>query len=100
MKKKISALLLLLVLVKAEVKKQRNLYEDILKTADNKYEIRTTMDNIIKKSGLTENEYWNTYAVQGYKNALIIGKTREKLGADIERTLKELRLKAEINYYN
>lgn len=85
---------------KAEAKKQRNLYEDMLKTADNKNEIRTAMDNIIKKSGLTEDEYWNTYAVQGYKNALIIGKTREKLGVDIEKTLKELRSKLEINYYN
>jgi uncharacterized cupredoxin-like copper-binding protein len=85
---------------KAEAKKQRDLYEDMLNKADNKDEFKTTMDNLMKILGLTEEEYWNSYAVQGYKNALTIGKTREKLGADTEKTLKELRVKAKINYYN
>ncbi|ERI93901.1 hypothetical protein HMPREF1982_01336 [Clostridiales bacterium oral taxon 876 str. F0540] len=85
---------------KAEAKKQRNLYEDTLQKADNKDEVKATMDDFIKKLGITEEEYWNSYVVQAYKNALILGKTREKLGTDTEKTLKELRAKAKINYYN
>lgn len=85
---------------KAESKKQRKLYEDMPKNTANKDEVKTTLNNLIEKLGLTQEEYWNSYAVQGYKNALIIGKTKEKLGADTERTLKELRIKAKINYYN
>ena len=85
---------------KAEAKKQRDLYEDMLKKADNKDEIKTTFNDLMKKLGLTEEEYWNSYAVQGYKNALTIGKAREKLGADTEKTLKELRTKAKINYFS
>ena len=85
---------------KAEAKKQRKLFEEMLKNADNKDELKTTMDNIIKKVGITEEEYWNSYAVQGYKMALIIGKTREKLGVDTEKILKDLREKSKISYYN
>lgn len=85
---------------KAEAKRQKELYENALEKADNKDELKTNLDNFIKKLGLSEEEYWDSYAVQGYKNALIIVKTREKLGADTEKILKELRTKAKINYYN
>jgi hypothetical protein len=85
---------------KAEAKKQRDLYEDALQKADNKNEVKTTMDDFIKKLGITEEEYWNSYVVQAYKGVLITAKTKDKLGADIEKTLKELRVKAKINYYN
>lgn len=85
---------------KDEAKKQRDLYDDMVKQADNKDEVKSTLNNLIKTLGITEEEYWNSYAIQAYKNALIIGKTREKLGVDIEKILKELKTKANIKYYN
>lgn len=85
---------------KAESKKQREIYEDTPKNTANKDEVKTTLNNLIEKLGLTQEEYLNSYAVQGYKNALIIGKTKEKLGSETEKTLKDLRIKAKINYYN
>lgn len=54
---------------------------------------------MINTLGLTEEEYWGVYAVQGYKRALIICETREKLGEDIDKTLKGLREEVEIKYY-
>jgi hypothetical protein len=85
---------------KAEAKKQRDMFEEALNKADNKDLAKVTIDDFIKKLGITEEEYWNSYVIQGYKSALTIGKTREKLGADTEKALKELRAKAKINYYN
>jgi hypothetical protein len=85
---------------KAEAKKQKDLYENTLKKVNNKNELKAAMDDFIKKLGITEEEYWNSYVVQGCKTALIAAKTKEKLGADVENTLKELRTKAKINYYN
>lgn len=79
---------------KAEMLKQK----DLIDKADNKNEAKAIINDFIKKLGITEEEYWNTYAIKGYKSVLIIGKTREKLGSDIEKTLKELRTKLKINY--
>lgn len=49
---------------------------------------------------LTEKEYWNSYAFNGYKKVFIIGKTKEELGNDLAKTLQALRNKYEIKYYN
>lgn len=78
---------------KAEMLKQKNLID---KAHNNEAEV--IINDFIKKLGITEEDYWNTYAIEGYKSALTIGKTREKLGSDIEKILKELRKKLKINY--
>jgi hypothetical protein len=83
---------------KSEAQKQKKIIEDMLIKANNSEEIKNTIDNFIKKLGITQSKYWNSYAVQGYKNALTIAKTKEKLGAGLEKTLKELRAKANISY--
>lgn len=80
----------------SEMKKQRSLIEK----ADNKSEIKETINDIIKQLGITEEEYWNSYVIGGYKRALIIGKVRKKLGAETDKTLKQLREKADIKYYD
>lgn len=80
----------------SEMKKQRSLIEK----ADNKSEIKETINDIIKQLGITEEEYWNSYVIGAYKRALIIGKVRKKLGADTDKTLKQLREKADIKYYD
>lgn len=81
---------------KAEVQRNRELIEK----ADNKEEAKALIADIIKLLEITEQEYWETYVVQAYKSTLIIGKTKQKLGNDIEETLEQLREKAKIEYYN
>lgn len=81
---------------KAEMQKQK----DLIESAINKEEVLATLKDFIKKLGITDDEYWNTYAVQAYKATLTIGKTREKLGTDLDKTLKELRAKTNIEYFN
>ncbi|MDU4891425.1 MAG: SurA N-terminal domain-containing protein [Clostridium sp.] len=61
---------------------------------------KTDFEKILNTLGLTEKEYWNSYAFNGYKKVIIIGKTKEKLGNDLAKTLQTLRNKYEIKYYN
>jgi hypothetical protein len=81
---------------KAEVQRNR----DLIEKADNKEEAKAIIEDVIKILGITEEGYWDTYAIQAYKRTLIIGKTKQKLGSDTDETLKLLREKAKIEYFN
>lgn len=81
---------------KAETEKNRELIE----RAEDIEDVKATIEDIILKLGVTEEEYWDKYAIQSYKRLMTIGKTRQSLGADVDKVLKQLREEVKIEYYN
>lgn len=63
-------------------------YQEILKCMSYVPPVKDNMKKIDKKT------------LEGLRNVFIIQKTKEKLGSDIDQTLKQLRQQVKIKYYN